>query len=184
MLFLTIWLLVETNKSVAEDRQLFSIAYNRYRCEQITQIICFTFFALSYLGRFILDEIYDGDFEIKSEFRCQMSFDILIYIEGLSMGSLFFLHYRNFKSRKTAPQQDLNSESDGTMLYANDYIYCRTEDLGSLSRETADWKHPNRQSYDLQKHNPSQVQDSSSSYVHDTTISHRMIKSHSILVQA
>ena len=113
-----------------------------------------------------------------------MSFDMVIYIEGLSMGSLLFLHYRNFKRRKTAPQQDLNSESDGTKLYANDYIYCRTEDLGSLSRETADWKHSNRQSYDLQKHNPSQVQDSSSSYVFDTTTSHRMIKSQSILVQA
>ena len=82
--------------SVAKDMQLFSIAYNRYRCEQITQIVCFTFFALSYLSRFIVNEIYDGDFEIKSEFRCQMSFDMVIYIEGLSMGSLLFLHYRNF----------------------------------------------------------------------------------------
>ena len=60
-------------------------------------MIVFAFFALSYLGR-AFDNIFLQDVEDVeiSYFGFMMIYELVILMEGTSLGILLFFHYKNF----------------------------------------------------------------------------------------
>ena len=99
MTLLVIWLFVETQKAVNRERQarLDGKVTHTLRRERCTYAIISIFFALSYIGRFILN-VYDScaGQGIGSKFVQDITYVTVYLVEGASMGVLMLFHCKNF----------------------------------------------------------------------------------------
>ena len=100
MTLLVIWLFVETQKAVNRERQarLDGKVTHTLRRERCTYAIISIFFALSYIGRFILN-VYDScaGQGIGSKFVQDITYVTVYLVEGASMGVLMLFHCQNFR---------------------------------------------------------------------------------------
>ena len=109
MILLVAWLFVETQKAVNRERRARSdgrVTQNLRR-ERCTYAIISTIFALSYLGRYFLNEYGSGcDDEVWSLYTIEMSWFIVLFFEGASMGVLMLFHCMNFKLFSSQDKED------------------------------------------------------------------------------
>ena len=93
-------------------------------------MIVFTFFALSYLSRFITNVfLNDVDNVDISYFTFLMINLLIVLIEGTSLGTLLFFHYKNFG------QADMLYSSENSSQYATikpEEIYCYSSDSANI----------------------------------------------------
>ena len=102
MLLLVTWLFVVTQRAVKLERQTIGVAGQTLWKERCTYAVITTFFALSYIGRFIINE-YDtcGENMDRSFFFLEMTLNIVYLFEGVSMGVLMAFHFFNFKTSRS-----------------------------------------------------------------------------------
>ena len=94
MTSLTVYLMVETLRFEAWERSHFGRVESNLHRGMRTQLIVFTFFALSYLGRFIFNVFFNDVDEVDiSYFAFMMMNNAIVFIEGTSLGTLMFFHY-------------------------------------------------------------------------------------------
>ena len=76
-----------------------------------TQLIVFAFFALSYLGR-SFDNLFLNDVDdVKiSYFGFLMIYDLIVIVEGTSMGILLCFHYKNYGLADTLSTNDSENQ--------------------------------------------------------------------------
>ena len=99
MTLLVTWLFVETQRAVNRERQARQDGRvtHSLRKERCTYALITAFFALSYVGRFVLNE-YDFCGEgFGSAFATEMIEIVVLLFEGASMGVLMLFHCINFK---------------------------------------------------------------------------------------
>ena len=65
--------------------------------ERRTHAIISIFFALSYFGRFYVNEYHYCDIVSRYSFATQMTLALVYMLEGASMGVLMWFHFVNFK---------------------------------------------------------------------------------------
>ena len=98
MIFLVIWLFVETKRAVNREMQQNGIVRHTLRRERCTYAIISTFFILYYSGRFFVNDLDTcRNFEfVDSFYTREMILFIFYFIEGLSIGVLMLFHFENF----------------------------------------------------------------------------------------
>ena len=99
MTLLVFWLFVETQRSVERERQasLDGKISNDLRRERCTYAIVSSFFALSYIGRYVANEYISCEEGFNGNmFVYGLTYVTVYFIEGASMGVLMMFHYMNF----------------------------------------------------------------------------------------
>lgn len=99
MTLLVSWLFVETQRTVERERQasLDGKIGNDLRRERCTYAIVTSFFALSYIGRFVTNEYVSCEEGFNgNRFGLGLTYVTVYFIEGASMGVLMMFHYMNF----------------------------------------------------------------------------------------
>ena len=98
MIFLVIWLFVETKRAVNREMQQNGIVRHSLRRERCTYAIISTFFVLYYSGRFFVNDLDTCEnFEFVDSFYArEMILFVFYLLEGLSIGVLMMFHYENF----------------------------------------------------------------------------------------
>ena len=94
--------------------QLYNRVNNSFKHAQWVQLIVFGIFALSYIGRFLYYLVILNVFKLTDLFLIEIWIDTVSLIEGLSMGALLLLHYRNFSSSSSNPRNRAESGDDTT----------------------------------------------------------------------
>ena len=101
MLLLVMWLFVETQRAVERERRarLDGRVTPTLRRERCTYAIVSFIFALSYIGRYYMNEYayYGCGNAIGSIFANCMTEIVVFFFEGASMGVLMFFHFKNFR---------------------------------------------------------------------------------------
>ena len=99
MLLLVTWLFIETQRAVRREIKLFGKVRHTLRRERCTYAVITTFFALSYVGRFLLNVFEDScRREASGSIYVQLMTQIIVYLlEGVSLGVLMLFHLINFK---------------------------------------------------------------------------------------
>ena len=111
MIFLVIWLFFETQRAVDKDMQMYGKVQHTLKRERCTYAVITTFFALSYIGRFYLNEFeYCEEFTPATSFAFCLSLVLVWLLEGVSMGVLMVFHLLNFKSGSLLRSRDEDEE--------------------------------------------------------------------------
>ena len=100
MVSLVIWLFIETRRAVAREilaRQDGHVTHT-LRKERCIYAIITTFFGLSYLGRYVMNEYIFG---VGDSFADYVATTVVYLFEGMSMAVLMLFHFMNF--RKGSP---------------------------------------------------------------------------------
>ena len=100
MVLLVIWLFIETRRAVNREKLARQDGYvtHTLRKERCTYAIITTFFGLSYLGRYVMNEFLFG---VGNSFADYVAVIIVYLFEGMSMAVLMLFHFMNF--RKGSP---------------------------------------------------------------------------------
>ena len=93
MISLVVWLFFETHLAV--KRECLAVKHAKWR-ERCTYAVFSTFFALSYVGRFFINDFDSCGVKIGSSFAQEMTFVTVWLLEGASMGVLMAFHFVNF----------------------------------------------------------------------------------------
>ena len=97
MILLVIWLFVEVQRSVRREKRTDSVTTTLQK-ERCNYAVISIFFGLSYIGRFVFDNRYDGCIEISGDgFVTRLMFLFVYLFEGVSLGVLMVFHLINFK---------------------------------------------------------------------------------------
>ena len=118
MTLLVVWLFVETYRVVARERKAWqgggSSSHSLHK-ERCTYAFVSTFFALSYIGRFITNQYaYNCGNKTWPPFTAYMTEVVCYLFEGASMGVLMYFHFANFRQGGL-----FSSNNDEELAYAS-----------------------------------------------------------------
>ena len=107
MILLVVWLFVETQRAVSRERRVRpdGKVTHSLRRERQTYALITILFALSYIGRFVLNEYDSCGKKIGSHFAAEMTYASVYLFEGASMGVLMLYHCLNFKQGRLLKSQ-------------------------------------------------------------------------------
>ena len=128
MLALVIWLLVEMRRVTDRENGQSGAGRDILWNERCTYVWITIFFALSYIGRFMVDVIVKPQCadDLVGSFSDRMLTMAVWLLEGVSMGTLMIFHWKNFQSgslfsSKTADEPEFASINNKEFYFFTDH---------------------------------------------------------------
>ena len=75
-------------------------------------------------------------YKLDKGFTYWIAYDVVIWLDGLSLGALLFLHFKNFKEEEEWSNNDFQRNwLPYATIKLGEYEYCATEDLSETSEQ-------------------------------------------------